>query len=173
MDFASWLQNELTKREWDQYEILRRAKMSGYRISHAQVSRIINGTRQAGPDACIAISHALGMPREDVFRARGWLQKPSDSPQSPVLAPPMVEVINILKDLPQGTQELVAPSLKAHLDTVVTALEWPELPEIKQQLAVLEEEFKILHPDRYAKLEPQFARLAELTGNGKVSIRGG
>mgnify|MGYP000704688879 CR=1 FL=1 len=166
MDFASWLQNELTKREWDQYEILRRAKMSGYRISHAQVSRIINGTRKAGPDACIVIAHALGVPREDVFRARGWLQEPSDPQQSTVLSPPIVEVINLLKGLPQGTQELVAPSLKAHLDTVITALDRPVPLEIKQRLAVLEEEFKALHPERYAWIEQQ---LGELAVNGKAS----
>ena len=73
MNFSKWVENELQKRGWSQRELVRRAKRLGYKISSGQLSHIISGTRQAGPEACIAIAHALGVSREEVFRARGWL----------------------------------------------------------------------------------------------------
>ncbi len=42
-----------------------------------QLLHIINGTREAGAEACIAIAYALGYPREEVFRARGLLSQKS------------------------------------------------------------------------------------------------
>jgi hypothetical protein len=38
------------------------------------LSHILNGSRNPGPDSCIAIADAFGVPREDVFRIIGWLK---------------------------------------------------------------------------------------------------
>lgn len=125
MKFSSWLQTQLIKRGWDQSEVAKRAQMTGYYISKTQVSRIINGDRQAGPDACIAIAHALGLSREEVFKARGWLLTASEDPVQPNMTPQVAEVIRQLLRLPQDTQELVVYPLKAQLDTIIKALERP------------------------------------------------
>lgn len=162
MKFASWLQSQLTQRGWDQSEIIKRAKMSGYPISHTQISRIVNGDRKAGPDACIAIAHGLGMSREDVFRARGWLTKPSDTLNQAVLAPSMAEVMRTLTGLPQDTQELVAYPLKAQLDTIIKALDRPAPPELTTELAELKAEFKRLLPDDYEKIKHRFQVVQEV-----------
>lgn len=69
-EFAEWLQGELNKREWDQTELARRA-----RISQGQISRVISGTRGLGPDACRAIARALDLPEEFVFRKAGLLSE--------------------------------------------------------------------------------------------------
>jgi transcriptional regulator with XRE-family HTH domain len=75
VEFTDWLRAELEKRAWDQSELARRMQ------SHpGTVGNVLNGNRQAGPDFCIAVARALGMPREEVFRARGWLlRNPQDS----------------------------------------------------------------------------------------------
>lgn len=132
MVFGSWLQNQITERNWDQSELARRATMAGYRISSTQISRIVSGDRKAGPDACISIAHALGIPREEVFRARGWLIKPSNIPQEPILAPAMAEVVREIKSLPQRAQELAAYPLKAQLDTLIEALNDSSLRELTE-----------------------------------------
>ncbi len=68
MNFANWLQQELDKRGWNHTELARRSK-----VSPGQISHVANGSRGAGPDLCIAIAKGLDLPREEVFRARGWL----------------------------------------------------------------------------------------------------
>lgn len=156
MEFASWLMNQLTQRGWDQSELINRARMSGHRISHTQISRILNGDRKAGPDACIAIAHGLSLPREDVFLARGWLQKSSGAPYEAALAPAMAEVIREVKALPHDTQELIAYPLKAQLDTIVKALDRPAPPELLAELAKLKAEFKQSNPARYEQISSQF-----------------
>ena len=73
MDFSKWLQEQLDKRGWNQRDLVRHVRQAGYELSPGQLSRIINRTREANPEACIGIAHALGISREEVFRARGWL----------------------------------------------------------------------------------------------------
>lgn len=68
MSFGSWLQAELNKRGWSQWELSRQSE-----IPQSQISKIINGSRHPGPEPCIAIAEALGVSRDEVFRARGWL----------------------------------------------------------------------------------------------------
>lgn len=75
MEFTEWLQNELNKRGWSQRELVRRSDEYGNKISKTQLTNILLGKRNAGPDSCIAIAQTLELPRETVFRARGWLSK--------------------------------------------------------------------------------------------------
>lgn len=73
MNFADWLQQELNKKGWSQVDLVRSAKARGYKVTTAQISRILNREQEGGISAVIAIAHALGVPREKVFRVRGWL----------------------------------------------------------------------------------------------------
>lgn len=73
MDFADWLQQQLDERGWNQADLVDTARARGYKITAAQISRILSREQDAGVSACISIAHGLQIPREEVFRQRGWL----------------------------------------------------------------------------------------------------
>ena len=68
MGFSAWIQEQMEQRKWEQSDL---ARESG--ITSAQISRILSGARNAGPDACTAIARAFRLPPEEVFRAAGIL----------------------------------------------------------------------------------------------------
>jgi transcriptional regulator with XRE-family HTH domain len=63
MEFPDWLNQELNKRGWTYSELARRAG-----ISHSTVSTVISRASKPGPEFCLGIARALGLPPEDVFR---------------------------------------------------------------------------------------------------------
>ena len=73
MNFAQWLQHELNKRGWSQGDLVNHIKAAGYKVSRSQISYILNGSREPTGEVCVAIAQGLSLPREKVFRARGWL----------------------------------------------------------------------------------------------------
>lgn len=73
IDFPNWLQDELNERGWSQSDL---ARESG--IMPASISRILQGTRNPGPEACTAIANALGFPVETIFRVAGLLPERVD-----------------------------------------------------------------------------------------------
>jgi transcriptional regulator with XRE-family HTH domain len=75
--FSCWLEHQIRQRSWKPADLARAAG-----IPNATISRILNGTRQAGPDVCRAIAKALRVSQEEVFRQRGFL----DPIPSPVAA---------------------------------------------------------------------------------------
>ena len=99
MEFSDWLRHELKQRDMDQTELSRRAEMMGYPIARNSVSRILSGERDAGPDACIAIAYGLGVSREEVFRARGWLLKEPEVLIQPDADPRLVKIVRGLTSL--------------------------------------------------------------------------
>lgn len=157
MTFISWLNDELNKRGWSQADIVKRSQQTGYRISQGQLSHIVNGGRKPGPDACIAIAHALGISREEVFKARGWLLKAPKSPIMPQASPEVTEAFRVLLELPEWAQDAVARGLKEQARAVKVAIQQPAPPELERQLAVYKAEFKQSNPARYEQLESQFA----------------
>lgn len=66
--FADWLLQQLNQRGWSQAELARNAD-----VSRTAISDVISGKHSAGFDLCVAISHALKLPPETVFRAAGLL----------------------------------------------------------------------------------------------------
>jgi transcriptional regulator with XRE-family HTH domain len=128
MDFISWLQSELDTRGWEQGEIAKRAQAGGFTLSATQVSRILNGTREAGPDACIAIAYALGLPREEVFRARGWLRRTAEQTFPPGTKQEYIALIEGLERLPIEAHE---PALHALREVIASfaAVTGVELPD--------------------------------------------
>lgn len=118
MTFSSWLLQELNKRNWGQNDLSRAAKRAGYKLSQAQISNIINNNRKAGGDTCIAIAHALGVPREEVFRARGWLLREPQQVVPPNTSPKAAQVIRLLTELPLDAQEAASEALYGQLRVI-------------------------------------------------------
>lgn len=75
MNFGTWLLDELKERNMIQAELARACK-----ITTAQMSRIISGTRNPGKDTIVKIAKALKIPPEVVFRAAGLLPPTVDDP---------------------------------------------------------------------------------------------
>ncbi|MCD4738336.1 MAG: helix-turn-helix transcriptional regulator [Anaerolineae bacterium] len=68
IEFSEWLGKEIKSRGWSAANLSRR---SG--VASAQISRILNRERGIGPDSCLAIARALGVPPVEVFRRAGLL----------------------------------------------------------------------------------------------------
>jgi len=68
IEFSHWLSSEIKKLGWNAADLSRR---SG--VAPAQISRILNKERGVGPDSCLAIARALGIPPVEVFRRAGLL----------------------------------------------------------------------------------------------------
>lgn len=92
--FSEWLVDELRKRGMTQADL---ARASG--ISRGGISNLINQVRNPDAETCLAISRALNLPPETVFRAAGLLP-----PVSPAIAL-SEEVMYLLQKLPVEEQE--------------------------------------------------------------------
>lgn len=110
MEFNEWLQAELNKRGWDHADLVRRTGLSSGGISH-----VMNGDRKAGPDFCIAVSQALGIPRETVFRARGWLLRNPQDPLAPDADPRVNAMWQAVNHLPPLQREAMIEAWGATL----------------------------------------------------------
>lgn len=72
--FSDWVDQELIKRNWTRADL---ARMSG--VSQTAFSLVWKGDRNPGSGLCEAISKALGIPAETVFRAAGLLPQISSN----------------------------------------------------------------------------------------------
>lgn len=68
MEFSDWLLDWLNKKGWNQSELATRAG-----VTRTAISDVLSGRRNPGPDLCLALSRALNLPPETVFRAAGLL----------------------------------------------------------------------------------------------------
>lgn len=93
MRFSDWLLDWLNKKGWNQAELAMRAG-----VTRTAISDVISGRRNPGKDLCIAISHALNLPPETVFRAAGLL--PPVSPDVEYKE----EFLHLLSQLPPEEQ---------------------------------------------------------------------
>ena len=113
MDLISWLQQEIDTRGWGQAELARR---SG--VTPGQISRLLNGTRKAGPELCISIAKGLGLPREEVFRMRGWLLNESEKEAKVKLSPESTELAVKIDKLPSPLRNFTLQAANAIADTM-------------------------------------------------------
>jgi len=97
-----WIENQLQDRNWRPADL---ARIAG--IKDATLSRILNQTRQAGPEVCRAIAKALDADEEDVFRRAGLL-----SPLPPAVAEER-EAMRILRQLPPEFRAVAINLLRA------------------------------------------------------------
>jgi transcriptional regulator with XRE-family HTH domain len=99
-DFGKWLEQEMEKREWNA-SIL--ARKSG--IDAGNLSRVITGVRNAGPDMCQAIAKGLGYPVDTVYRQAGLLPQAANGEE-------MAQLEEIARNLsPEERRELLEYAL--------------------------------------------------------------
>lgn len=103
--FGDWLKHEIELRNMTQREL---AVRSG--ITPAQISRVISGTRGVGEESLLAISRALRLPPETVFRAAGFLPPKSTHNEK------LDEALHILSMLEGDDLEEVIQIAKLKLD---------------------------------------------------------
>jgi transcriptional regulator with XRE-family HTH domain len=97
--FISWLDQELSSRNWSDYQL---AKKAG--ISHSVISK----ARSSSPpkwDACLAISKALNVSPITVFRKAGLL--PASKDDTSANKATFEDWIYLLQDLPEREQNIV------------------------------------------------------------------
>lgn len=133
MDFSKWLNDKLQKRGITQGELARRAGKSGYKISRSQITYILKGSSQAGPDACIAIAHGLDLPREEVFRARGWLLREPQEVIPPSATPSAAKLIRTLTNLDNQSQAMIADYFQGQIETIFN---FKKLPIMTKQMQI-------------------------------------
>ena len=112
MHFSDWLREEIYKRNLNNAEL---ARLSG--VTTAQISRIVAGTRGAGPDVCIAIAKGLELSREEVFRARGWLLAQPEDPYGPEIDPRAQQLAKKVSQMPLQTREVTLNAMEAVLNS--------------------------------------------------------
>lgn len=112
MDFSDWLREEIYKRNLNNAKL---ARLGG--VTTAQISRIVAGTRGAGPDVCIAIAKGLQLPREEVFRARGWLLAQPEDPYGPEIDPRAEQLAKKVSQMPLETREVTLKAMEAVLNS--------------------------------------------------------
>lgn len=118
MDFGKWLQDELEKRGWGQAELSRR---SGIPTGH--LSRVVNGSRNPGPELCISIAEAFGIPREEVFQARGWLVKEIRPVFYPGIDARTEQVARHVSALPFEIRELALDAIEPVVNSIIKVME--------------------------------------------------
>lgn len=97
MEFSDWLLNWLNKKGWNQSELATRAG-----VTRTAISDVLSGRRNPGPELCLAISRALNLPPETVFRAAGLLPPVDEDTEY------QEEFFHLLSQLsPQERQEIL------------------------------------------------------------------
>ena len=103
--FISWLESELNKRDWTPSDLARKAGLRA-----ASVTRVLDGTRNAGPDVSLAIARALNLPDVMVFRRAGLLSSKSE------IEPEVEEAMHLFQQLEEDQREFVLRSMRAWLE---------------------------------------------------------
>jgi len=94
--FNEWLFSEMRKRRWTQADL---AQQAG--ITRGAVSHLFSNTRKPGVELLKAVAAALGLPRENVYRAAGLLEA------EPEVTPRLREWIKLFVDADEETRELL------------------------------------------------------------------
>lgn len=105
IDFSVWLQSELDERGWSQSDL---ARESGSKP--ASISRLLQGTRNPGPDVCQAIAKAFGYPPDVVYRAAGLL------PANQEMDEETVKMMHLFEQMAPEDQEMLIGMAQVFLD---------------------------------------------------------
>lgn len=101
--FSYWLREEMQKRDWTQADLMRHSGMS-----NAQISRVLNESREPGNDFLRAVARAFKVSPEIVFRAAGALS--TDQLQ---------DLINAVRPaLESADREQVRSALRSFIDHI-------------------------------------------------------
>lgn len=99
IEFSDWLNDQMNARGWRAVDLANAANLPS-----ATIVRILNGDRNAGPDAAVKIAKALGLSPEHVFRQAGLLPPETGAEFSPSLQ----ELNDILKNASEADRREIA-----------------------------------------------------------------
>lgn len=91
VNFSSWLELELTARNWKPADLAARAN-----VAQATISNILNNNREVGHRTALAIAKALNVPPDYVYRQAGILPDTA----GPERDPSFQEILDIMRNLP-------------------------------------------------------------------------
>ena len=103
--FTQWLYTEMRQRRLSQSELARKAG-----VAQATISYVLSGERNPGAEFCVAISRALNVPAEEVFRRAGLL--PADPEETPTLR----EALHLFRQLPPEQQRQKIAEMRAIIE---------------------------------------------------------
>ena len=89
-ELAAWIEEQLAERGWRPADLVRYGG-----INSGLLSRILSGTRRAGPDTCLAIARAFREPPDKVFRLAGLLP-PLPGPDDDLTLKEILEIVRQL-----------------------------------------------------------------------------
>jgi transcriptional regulator with XRE-family HTH domain len=98
--FSEWLQAEMDKRGWSQSDLARAAE-----LNRAVINKLLNGKSHPQPATLEAISRALKVPLEIIYRVAGLL--PADPDNDDV----MEEAMYIFKSIQNSQRRATAIAL--------------------------------------------------------------
>lgn len=104
--FSEWLQSEMDKRGWSQSDLARYAE-----LNRAVINKLLNGKSHPQPATLEAISRALRIPLETIYRAAGLLPANADSDDA------MDEAMHIFKSIQSRKRRATALALLKALIT--------------------------------------------------------
>jgi transcriptional regulator with XRE-family HTH domain len=104
-EFASWLQNEMNERGWNNSELARRAG-----VSRGAIGNVLRGDRGVGKDIGRGIAKALNLPPEEIYRMVDILP-PSRNPENDEAD----ELAHKISLLPQEDQQILITLIEALL----------------------------------------------------------
>ena len=108
--FSEWLRKEINNRNWTQAELAERSS-----VPSATISRIINNTRDPGPEIANKLAKALNYPPELLFRKAGLLPETKEYAINPALD----EANQLLNELPKEYQKQALQLIRFLHDTHV------------------------------------------------------
>src|SRR5215207_2271622 len=100
IDFSEWLQAEMDRRGWSQSDLARASD-----LNRAVINKLLNGKSHPQPATLEAISRALRIPIEIIYRAAGLL------PSNPDHDDAVEEAIHVLKSIQSSQRKATAIAL--------------------------------------------------------------
>ena len=100
ISFSEWLQIEISKRGWSQSDLARAAG-----LNRAVINKLINGKSHPRPPTLEAVSRALKIPIETIYRAAGLL------PANPDHDDMLEEAIYVLQNIHSAQRKATAVAL--------------------------------------------------------------
>jgi transcriptional regulator with XRE-family HTH domain len=101
INFADWLEKELTKSKLSQSDLAREAG-----VTRAAINGILTGARGPGIDLLNGIAKALHIPVEEIYRVAGIL------PPAPNENKIIKQITHLTNDLPESEQEGILEFVK-------------------------------------------------------------
>jgi transcriptional regulator with XRE-family HTH domain len=98
--FSEWLQAEMDKRGWSQSDMARAAE-----LNRAVINKLLSGKSHAQPATLEAISRALKIPLETLYRVAGLLPANPDSDDA------VAEAMHIFKSIQNSQRRATAMTL--------------------------------------------------------------